>query len=494
MRNRARGNEALFGKVEGNANWAARMMRVYNGGGAPSGPIAAVVARFMAGTRQAVSSALLDRAVLVSISDLNTMRMAAKSIEMNPNNIMSTYVRGISDMVKEGTMATEESLRLGWIMDSLSDPGATAARFDGEFVPSEVTSRLLNASMKVQGLAQHTDQLRAAVQFEFFGKMAGFADTPLADIPGRFGEVIRGGGITEAEWREFTRILQEAPNGATFANPMYWRAETSLPRKQADDIFFKIGAVVEEWTERGVPTSSLLSQGVLEPAAWGLTPGSPGYEAMKSTLMFKSFISTFTVSQYRGIQMAGGFGSVGGWKYIADTVAGATVLGGLALQLTELSKGNDPLDMADPMFWSEAAFKGGGLGIVGDIVSTGQTSWGGGFASYMAGPMAQVGQEAWDLSVKNGVQFLSGDETKFAEELARFGKRYTPMAQTPIVGPAVDRLIFDQMQLILDPESYDAMMRKSRARENRDGNASWWMPGSPLPNRAPDPSQVFGSP
>ena len=478
--------------AQGNTAWASRMMRVYNGGSPPAGPIAAHVASFMAGTRQVLTAALVDRAMLVSISDLNTTRMAAEAIRLNPKNIMSTYVGTLSDAVKQGTMATDDLMRLGWIMDTLSDPGAAAARFDGEFVPNEVTNRILNFSMRIQGLAQHTDTMRFAMQADFWGTMAKFSDQPLADIPSPFGDVLRDSGLTDADWREFTSILQTAPNGATFANPLYWRAETNLPRKQADDIFFKVQTAIEEWTEKGVPTSSLLGQGAMEPAAYGLTPGSPGYEAMKSTLMFKSFITTLTINQARMVQMSGGLWSKGGWRYIVEFVGGATALGAISLQLYELSKGNDPLDMTDPEFWGRAAFKGGGFGIIGDLVSAGQTSWGGGFSSYLAGPIPQLGQDAWDLSVKNGVQFLSGDETKFAEELARFGKRYTPAGQTPLAGPAIDLMLWDQLQLILDPESYATMMQKAQSRENLSGNGSWWMPGSPLPSRAPDLSAVAG--
>ena len=40
--------------------------------------------------------------------------------------------------------------------------------------------------------------------------------------------------------------------------------------------------------------------------------------------------------------------------------------------------------------------------------------------------------------------------------------------------------------MMLDPEGYDKLMTKETARENRYGNSSFWMPGSPLPSRGPD--------
>lgn len=40
-------------------------------------------------------------------------------------------------------------------------------------------------------------------------------------------------------------------------------------------------------------------------------------------------------------------------------------------------------------------------------------------------------------------------------------------------------------------DSRDAM-KKAKKRENLYGNESWWMPGSPIPARAPDLGSVFG--
>lgn len=481
-----------FKQVQGDTNWANRMMKIYNGPGVPSGPAAAFVARFMATTRNFVSSAFLDRAMLASISDLNTMQLAARAIGLNPKNVMSTYVNTISAMVKEGSMATDDVLRLGWVMDTLSDPGAAAARFDGEFVASEVSQRLLNASMRVQGLAQHTDAMRFAIQSNMWGNMASMRKMALKDIKGPFGDSLRKTGLTEAQWKEFTSILQTAPNGATFANPLYWRAETKLPRRQADDIYLKIQDAVEEWSERAVPTNSLYARGALDPSRWDMSPGHLDYELFKSAMMFKSFIMTVTVNQHRMVQLNGGYWSPGGISYLGQFMGGATIMGALSLQLVELSKGNDPMPMDEPMFWARAALKGGGFGPVGDIFAAGQTSWGGGFSSYLAGPMPQVAQDAWNLTIKNAIQAMTGGDANFAQDLATAGKRYTPMGQTPLVGPFIDRAWWDQMQIILDPESINDTMRKAQSRENLFGNAAYWQPGHALPSRAPDLSTVFG--
>ena len=154
--------------------------------------------------------------------------------------------------------------------------------------------------------------------------------------------------------------------------------------------------------------------------------------------------------------------------------------------------------MENPQFWGLAALKGGGFGIIGDIVSTGQASWGGGFGSYIAGPMVQGVTDVWGLTVSNAID-AAGDvasgrdiDTGFVKEAARLGKRYTPLGQTPAVGPAVDRLFWDQIHSAVDPEAETDFQKKATAQKNRYSNGSWWMPGSPVPDRAPDLSSALG--
>lgn len=474
-------------KIEGNGNHARRMFKVESGGGQPETLWQDYVSVFMSSIRHVLTAAFLDRAVIASVSDMNTMRLAAQAMGMNPGNVLARHVEIMKNELTGGA-----ALRAHWVADTLADPGIALARFQAEVPASEIAERLSSASMRIQGLSGWTDAGRMAFQWEIHGALAEQAGTPLAQITHPIGKFLREAGLTEAEWAALTdpATMYRAGNGATFVDPMYWREATSLPRREADDIFFKVQGMIEEQTEYAVPTQSLLARGMVDPAALGAPPGSLPYEVMKSGLMFKSFAMTFTVNQIRRISaqptLAGKIG------YGLNLAAGATIMGGIALQIGEIVKGNDTLDMTDPAFWGRSTLKGGGFGIIGDIVATGQASWGGGFPAYVAGPIPQVIGDAYNLTVKNAYEFATGENTNFAKELATAGKRYTPMGQTPVVGPAIDRLLWDQMQLFLDPSSAKAMRKQATARQNRDGNASWWMPGSPLPSRAPNPMAAFG--
>tara|TARA_R110000782_G_scaffold124934_3_gene216546 strand:- start:8321 stop:10783 length:2463 start_codon:yes stop_codon:yes gene_type:complete len=474
-------------KVAGNGKFARRMFRVESGGGQAETLWQDYVSTFLSSTRHVLTSAFLDRAIIASLSDTNTVRLAAEQIGMNPGNVLSRHVKMMSD-----SMTKDDALRAGWVADTLADPGIALARFQSEVPPGEIAERLSSASMRIQGLSGWTDAGRIAFQMEMAGLMAANAGRALSDVDAPLKKALRDVGVTDDDWAQFTRAehMFTAGNGATFASPIYWREATDLPYDQAEDIFFKIQGMIEEQTEFAVPTQSLLARGMVDPSAYDIPPGTLPYEIVKSGLMFKSFAMTFTVNQWRRTMAQPSLaGKIG---YAANLVGGATALGAVSLQLAEIIKGNDPQDMTDGMFWARAGLKGGGFAVVGDLVSAGQSSWGGGVGSYVAGPMPQVAQDAWNLTIKNAWQFAMGDDTNLPKEMATAIKRYMPMGQTPAIGPAFDRLVADQLHSFLDPAAERDFRKRATAQKNAYSNGSWWMPGSPVPDRAPNLMNALG--
>lgn len=478
--------------IASDSSVALRMLNVMSGGNAPSSPAEQWIATGFSTARSLMTAAFLDRAIIASLSDINSMRMAAKSMGMSSMNPIKRQI-GLAQ-----SLGRDELLRAGWIADTMADAGTALARFQQEVAPQEWAERVTQASMRIQGLSYWTDRARATAYFEYSGFMAAQMDRQFADLEPKLKSHFQKWNVSPAEWDEFRRPehVFRADNGATFLAPLNFRNATSLDAARADDLFFKMQGAAEEFLELAVPTRSLLAQGWVDPAAYGLPPGSPLFEVAKSGLSFKSFTMTFTINQIRQLKAQPTMGDK--ILYGLDLAAGATVLGAMALQLNELLMGRDPQDMTDPLFWARGAAKGGGFGIIGDIVTTGQASWGGGFAGYVAGPVPQAITDIYGLTVGNAISALyqaaKGEEVDvgFAKELARFGKRYTPMGQTPLVGPALDRLFWDQLQILLDPESVKDMATQSKKRKKEYGGGEYWMPGSPVPTRLPNLQTATG--
>lgn len=478
------GDADLASSVEGNFEHARRMMRIQSGGMQPKSLRQAQIARFFSSARHVLTAAMLDRAIVASISDSNSMRMAAKSIGMNPTNPISRHM----NLITSG-MAREEALRAGWVADTLADAGLVLARWQSEVPPADIAERMSSFVMRAQGLTHWTDSGRNAFQMEMAGLFAANAGRKLDDIEEPLRTLLRNKNVTDDEWAAFTdpEAMFAAGNGATFASPIYWREATKMDPAKADDLFLKMQALVEEQTEFAVPTQNIWARGQIE---GDLIPGTIGYEIAKSGLMVKSFAMTFTVNQISRIM------AMSNWQqramYGFDLAAGATVMGAAALLLSDVINGRDPSDMSDPSFWGKAILKGGGFGVIGDIAAAGESSWGGGFGSYVSGPGIQLVGDAWNLSVGNAVELMGGKETNAGKDLVKFLNRYTPAADLPYAGVAIDRLLWDSMQRILDPEAEQSFQQAAKRNQKNTDSPGWWVPGEAAPRSAPDPLRALG--
>lgn len=487
--------------VSSSGTWAKGMMNALSGGVQPSGPWTAKSAAFFSTTRSVLRSALLDRAVIISVpSDLNSARLAAQAVAMKPDNVLSAYTTYIKDGFANGSITKDDLLRMEWVADGWGNPAVTAQRFQQDFPAQEWAQKMSNAVMRAQGLALHTDSLKQAMQEGFAGHFASHRMTAMEKLPEGFRDSLQAAGITPYEWDVFRNGGGEftATNGAVFLDPIWWHKTTEIDPKIANEIFIKFQSYVEEWTERAVPTQSLYVNGAISPTAWGLVPGTPLYEVAQSLTMFKGIVGAVMVNMGRQAALRRG-----GWnKFLlaADYLTTATLAGAVAIQVGDLLMGRDPQDMTDPAFWGRSLLKGGALGPVGDIVTTGTASWGGGLASYVAGPVAQLLDDSMKLSLGNAADaagdILRGEsaDTGFIKEGVGFVKRYLPGGQSPVLlgGAAFDRIMADQFQIALDPESADDLLRAAEKRAENYGSGTFWLPGQMAPGRAPNLGNAFG--
>lgn len=180
----------------------------------------------------------------------------------------------------------------------------------------------------------------------------------------------------------------------------------------------------------------------------------------------------------------------GGWnaaKYAAGMMGSMTIMGALAMQLKEISKGRDPRSMDDDKaaeFWGAAVLQGGGLGIFGDFLGASENRFGSGLASTLAGPGVQSVQNVLDLTVGNAMKAVRGDETQVGADLIKVLKQETPGGSLWYARLALERVLIDTLQEQIDPE-YRASFRRMRQRADERGQEFWWEPGELSPERAP---------
>ena len=177
--------------------------------------------------------------------------------------------------------------------------------------------------------------------------------------------------------------------------------------------------------------------------------------------------------------------------YYADLLISTTLMGALAMQLKEMSKGRDPRPMEGPEFWGAAFMQGGGLGIFGDFLFSDVNRYDRGLAETIAGPVVGFANDARKLTIGNIVQAAKGDDTNAASEFLSFAGRYTPGSSLWYSRLALERMVLDQGKKWADPKASSKMKRLESRYKREYGQNYWWRPGKLTPERGPDVSNMF---
>jgi hypothetical protein len=165
--------------------------------------------------------------------------------------------------------------------------------------------------------------------------------------------------------------------------------------------------------------------------------------------------------------------------------------GAVSLQAAAVLSGHDPIDMSHPKFWVEAFAKGGAGGVYGDLLAEalrgGNPGPWGGLAGGPIGGLATDAITAITAPAKTLIE-EPGKQTK-AGVLFNSGRRWTP--NTWYTKLAVDRLLWDKLQVMLDP-NYRASFTRAQQRAKKQGQGFWWSQGDSGPGRAPDFGTAIG--
>ena len=236
-------------------------------------------------------------------------------------------------------------------------------------------------------------------------------------------------------------------------------------------------------TEYAVPSASLRARSRLVRSR----PGDIFGELGRSFAMYKAFpVTLMHTHLMRGVNEVAKNGWTGS-GYLAALMISTTLMGALAMNLKEISKGRDPRDMSDPKAWAAAAMQGGGLGIWGDFFFADATRYGQGWAETFAGPVVGLGDDVGrELIVANVQRALSGEETSIASDTVRLLKQYTPGSSLWPTRVALERAVWDQLETWADPRAPRRFADRERKQLRDFGNEYWWSPGETQPRRAPE--------
>lgn len=452
--------------------------------GKTNSPINSKFGTTFAGLRQLLQSAQLGSASIAAITDLNFGRMARGFVGLPQTKMLKNYFNLISPLSadEKGRLA----IRLGLIADGWSTLAAAQMRYVGDMSGPEITRRVSDFVMRASLLSPMTNAGRWAFGMEFLGGLADNVGKRFDELDPNMRTTMERYSISADHWDiiRTTELFDE--EGAKFLRAEDIEARTDLAPTVARDLATRVMEMVETETNFAVPSSSLRGRIALT----GETrPGTIAGELARSFAMYKNFgVTLINTHVARGMQQPGVKGK---GRYYADLLISTTLMGALAMQMKEISKGRDPRPMDSNEFWLAAFLQGGGLGIYGDFAFSDVNRFDRGLAETVAGPVVGFADDLRKLTLGNIVQASQGEDTNAARELIKFAGRYTPGASLWYSRLALERMVLDQMQLYADPKARSNMKRLESKMRREYGQKYWWRPGKTAPSRAPDLSNAL---
>lgn len=457
--------------------------------GKNNAPINGMMASTFAGTRQLLQSAQLGGAAVSAITDLNFQRMARQFSGLSQTKTLQQYLEFLNPLnAKE---KGELAISSGLIAEGWTSLAAGQMRFVGDISGPEVTRRISDFVMRASLLSPMTSAGRWAFGMEFMGSVARNANKAFKDLDPNFRATMERYNLNESRWDIIRSTVPYDEQGAKFIRPTDLYARTDLDETLRQDTATRFLEMINTETNFAVPSNSVRGRVFLT----GETqPGTVAGELTRSFAMYKNFgVTVVNTHLMRGMQLQNA--STKG-SYFANLIISTTMMGALALQLKQIAAGKDPRDMfgdneETAKFWFAAFMQGGGLGIFGDFLNSGTSRYGSGLAQTIAGPVFGLGDDVLKLTVGNLYQAATGQDTNAASEMVKFTQRYMPGSSLWYARLALERKVWDQLQLMVDPKARSKMRRLETKTRREFGQDYWWGPGDTAPSRGPRLSEAF---
>lgn len=434
---------------------------------AVEGPMLAGV---LGGLRSLQTAAQLKGAVISAVpGDTVTASLAANFNGMPATRIMAGVVREIA---RGGEGSKTLAARLQITAHAAMDFGHGYRFFQDQVAGPAQLRWLANVMIRAQGLQAWTEMMKRVFSMEFTGHLADHAghdlrglrkvNRPLADFLDRH-------QISAQEWDTIRASRPLQVEGATFLDTQAMADQRLAERLQSAIVQERRFAVLEPDARiRAITTG-------------GLPQGTFMGEVSRNLFLFKSFSLTMAATHVMRIATQETWGELA--RLALPFVMFHVVGGAAAIASKNIIYGKDPEAMDTPKFWARAFAQGGGLGIYGDMLNSAFTRTGRSPIAEFGGPIFGAIEDVQRLTFGQARKLAEGSDTTVGAELTRVGRRYTP--GTWFTKLAVDRLLWDQIQTMVDPDYRGSFRRMEQRLKDDTGQEFWFRPGETAPGRAP---------
>jgi len=431
------------------------------------------VAEALSAVRSLRLGAVIGSAPLSSLTDFATTMSAAKIAGIPAFTAVRQYMK----LVFNGKATRAQAAAMGQVVDNMVTGSVSAARAVDERLGgkiSQFSTRATEAVIRVSGLALHTQSGKNAIQMAAHIEYAGQAGKTFKRLKGAQKKWLEFSGITASDWDIIRAAVDDTKS---FIDP------EKISKFE----------VLEKWLSSN---NALARIAIPEPGAYtqtvlgaGYAPGSAGKEIRATVLQLQSYsISSLHVSSQllrNNILFATSGSKLG---YLVSTYAPALLLAAAGMQLKSLSSGKDLLDISDPGMWGSSFANL--FGVPGDLMQKAIKARNPeDLALAISGPIPGLAVGIVMKAKQLGVDVGDGETDKVYKDIydlvGTVLSGMTPGNNLWYTKLAIDRLVKDQLQKIVDPDADVAFARAARNQDNRTGQGNWWERGEVLPDRFP---------
>lgn len=390
------------------------------------------------------------------------------------------------------------ALTSGWIQNSAIAHTSMVERFNRSWnIPNALSRRVADNVLRASGMNILTNAARLRAQGEMAAFLFRASKTPFDEMPTK--AMFQRYGITADDWNALRSIQPYNPaKGINMLRPIDILNSDLADTASKTALFRKFQTMILSESRGMVPDSTV--EAALSLKGNTRPDTLPGL-LLHSFSMFKNFPMTYMqmYSQY-AMSLPKATSRIG---FITGLTAATTITGSMAVQLSEMQSGRDPMDMTKGDFWLKALLKGGGAGVWGDFLFSTTNQFGGGLASTLQGPaLGLIGNvlgvataeisDAYDAYEKDGKEGLLNYDSKAPQRLVDLMHRYLPGSNLWYTQKLMNSMLWDHIENAADPKASQKRQRQMNKQKQDYGNDYYWKLGEPNPDREPDFSKAFG--
>lgn len=435
-----------------------------------------MMAGIFGGLRSGLAAAQLGSAIVPSLpGDSMTAAIAASYNGIPAARVLTRALRQIVDSPDQRAALSRLNVTayavidqaLGsarYLDDGLMGGSNKAARFQ------EVMSQAAAFVIRSQGLQRWTENLKQAFSMEMLGLVAEQSGRKYDALDAPFRNFLARRGITAADWEKIRQTPSLEVDGARFFD-IDGVEDTALGEKLMSGIIderryaiLEPSARIQQFTTQALPRGSLMG------------------EMVRSGFAYKSFPMMMMVMHGARAWLQSPAHRA---AYIGSLAIVGTLAGAATIQAKSLLQGKDTRPMGSANFWAASFMQGGALGIFGDLLYEGYTRGGGSLVATGVGPLGSLVEQAGRLTFPTMRAAYEGEPSKFGAELARAVRWNMPGTNLWYARLALDRMLWDQVQTMVDPDYRGSFRRMQQRMERNYGQSYWWKPGETTPARGP---------